>query len=98
VRGLLSFLRREWLFCLLLALLPLLTVLAPRPTSATIRHLPELLLHTDTLLLLAGLLVLTRGIEAGLPHLWVAFHGWSLAALAVATAIGWLMLDAVAPG
>lgn len=97
MRGLLSFLRREWLFCLLLALLPLLTVLAPGPTSATIRHLPELL-HTDTLLLLAGLLVLTRGIEAELPHLWVAFHAWSLAALAVATAISWLMLDAVEPG
>ncbi len=63
MRGLLSFLRREWLFCLLLALLPLLTVLAPGPTSDTIRHLPELL-HTETLLLLAGLLVLTRGIES----------------------------------
>lgn len=58
-----AFLRREWLFCLLLALLPLLTILAPGPTSATIRHLPELL-HTDTLILLTGLLVLTRGIES----------------------------------
>lgn len=58
-----AFLRREWLFSLLLALLPLLIVLSPGPTAATVRHLPGLL-HTDTLILLTGLLVLTRGIEA----------------------------------
>ncbi|MFM7118878.1 MAG: SLC13 family permease [Gammaproteobacteria bacterium] len=62
-RGVAPFLRREWLFCLLLLLLPLLTVLAPGPIPATIRQLPALL-ETETLILLAGLLVLTRGIEA----------------------------------
>ncbi|MFM8354385.1 MAG: hypothetical protein ACKOBM_05720, partial [Gammaproteobacteria bacterium] len=35
---------------------------------------------------------------AGIQRLWVAFHVWSLAALAVATVLGWLMLDAMAPG
>jgi len=55
-------LREEWLLAMLLAALPVLLWLTPGSASQTAVRLPELV-HWDTLAALAGLMVLSRGLQ-----------------------------------
>jgi len=56
------FLREEWLFALLVVVFPVLVWLAQDSMTTVARGLPELI-HWNTLAALAGLMVLSRGLE-----------------------------------
>lgn len=57
-----AFVRDEWLLAILLAALPALVLVHSAPMNATLQDLPRLI-HWDTLAALAGLMVLSRGLE-----------------------------------